>query len=103
MLKIVPVCGGGSVLNVEGSCCGRAGRLLRFMILVLFTLCTVPSVGATRSVLVVMRAPSAGREVSSNPSVWVLSGAAASTVAMVSVSCADVRCCRVWFREMVVE
>ena len=83
MLKIVPVCGGGSVLKVEGSCCGRAGRLLRFMILVFFTFCTVPSVGATRSVLVVVRVPSAGKEVSSNPSVWVTSGVAASTAAIV--------------------
>ena len=95
MLNIVPVCGGGSVLNVEGSCCGRAGRLFRFIILVFFTFCTVPSVGATRSVLVVIRAPSAGRDVSSKPSVWVISGAAASTIAMVPFSRADVRCCKV--------
>lgn len=29
MLKIVPVCGGGSDFIVEGSTCGRAGRRLR--------------------------------------------------------------------------
>lgn len=43
MLKIVPVCGGGSVLNVLGSCCGRAGLRLRLMILVFLTFWTVPS------------------------------------------------------------
>jgi hypothetical protein len=43
MLKIVPVCGGGSVLNVLGSCCGRAGLRLRLITLVLRTFCTVPS------------------------------------------------------------
>lgn len=32
MLKIVPVGGGASVLKVEGSTCGRAGRRLRRMI-----------------------------------------------------------------------
>lgn len=36
MLKIVPVCGGGSVLNVEGSTCGRAGRLFFRMIFLTF-------------------------------------------------------------------
>lgn len=58
MLKIVPVWGGGSVLKVEGSCCGRAGLLLRLMILVFFTFWTVPSAAGTRAV-------SAGWEVSS--------------------------------------
>lgn len=36
MLKIVPVCGGGSDLTVEGSTCGRAGRRLRRINLVFF-------------------------------------------------------------------
>lgn len=31
MLKIVPVCGGGSDVMVEGSTCGRAGRRFRRM------------------------------------------------------------------------
>ena len=35
MLKIVPVCGGGSDFIVDGSTCGRAGRLfLRIIVLV---------------------------------------------------------------------
>lgn len=35
MLKIVPVCGGGSDLIVDGSTCGRAGRrFLRTIVLV---------------------------------------------------------------------
>lgn len=36
MLKIVPVCGGGSDLIVDGSTCGRAGRRFRRMSFVFF-------------------------------------------------------------------
>lgn len=36
MLKIVPVCGGGSDFIVEGSTCGRAGRRFRRMSFVFF-------------------------------------------------------------------
>ena len=36
MLKMVPVCGGGSDFMVEGSTCGRAGRRLRRIIFLVF-------------------------------------------------------------------
>ena len=36
MLKIVPVCGGGSLLKVLESTCGLAGRRLRLMIFFTF-------------------------------------------------------------------
>lgn len=36
MLKMVPVCGGGSDFMVEGSTCGRAGRRLRRRIVLVF-------------------------------------------------------------------
>jgi hypothetical protein len=36
ILKIVPVCGGGSEVMVDGSTCGRAGRRLRRINLVFF-------------------------------------------------------------------
>ena len=36
MLKIVPVCGGGSLLNVLESTCGLAGRRLRLIIFLTF-------------------------------------------------------------------
>ena len=36
MLKIVPVCGGGSDFMVEGSTCGRAGRRFRRITFLVF-------------------------------------------------------------------
>jgi len=91
MLKIVPVCGGGSVLNVAGSCCGRAGLRLRLMILVFLTFCTVPSVGAASSaeVLVVVSAPSAaaGCDRSSNATAGAASVGIVSTSAMICRYC----------------
>ena len=89
MLKIVPVCGGGSVLNVAGSCCGRAGRLLRLMIFFLLTFSTLPSPAVATSVasFVVVRVPSAAAvcERSSKPTAGAVSFAATSAIV---VSCA---------------
>lgn len=43
ILKIVPVCGGGSDFIVEGSTCGRAGRRFLRMIVLVFLGCKAPS------------------------------------------------------------
>lgn len=43
MLKIVPVCGGGSDLIVDGSTCGRAGRRFLRMIVLVFLGWRAPS------------------------------------------------------------
>lgn len=67
MLKIVPVCGGGSVLNVAGSTCGRAGRLFFFMIFLTFFLppsvvtTVVLSASTTASALLSVASDSGGR------------------------------------------
>lgn len=88
MLKMVPVCGGGSVLNVAGSCCGRAGRRLRLMIFFLLTFSTFPSPAVATSVasFVVVRVPSAAAvcERSSKPTAGAVSFASTSAI---SASC----------------
>lgn len=43
MLKIVPVCGGGSDFIVDGSTCGRAGRRFLRMIVLVFLGWRAPS------------------------------------------------------------
>lgn len=53
MLKMVPVCGGGSDLMSAGSICGRAGRF--FLLMIFFTFLTA---GSATSLLVVVSASS---------------------------------------------
>lgn len=73
MLKIVPVCGGGSDLISAGSICGRAGRF--FLRMIFLTFRCVGS--ATSSVVVVSTTSSWGASscVSAIFAVWCVSGA----------------------------
>jgi hypothetical protein len=87
-LKVTPVCGGGSVRNVAGSTCGRAG--LRFLRMILRPFCVATAVVAPAvvvatavSVLSVEMPPSGDRD-------RVAIGAAAAsldTSAMVVILC----------------
>ena len=67
MLKMVPVCGGGSDLKVLESTCGRAGLRLRLMIFLTFFsggAAMVESEARVRSVVVAASLLSVGRVVS---------------------------------------